>query len=275
MRIVRYRYQGQEHLGVENEDGDVIDTGLGDLRDLIELDPADRARLLHGTAVTPENLLAPVAQRCQVVYTGGNYRDHLAEVSHLINPKEPVYYPGLWASVIGPGENIVIPTSTTKTDYEVELAVVIGRTARRMTAADAWSYVFGFTVVNDVSARDVMEREQLQIMLCKSPDTFCPIGPRIVTRDEVGDIGGRRVTTHVNGEIRQDASTDDMVVGIPELLEFLTRTVTLFPGDVVTTGTPGGVGAFRTPPQFLQPGDVVTVAVEGIGELTNPLVAGW
>ena len=275
MKIVRFGYEGQVHLGVENDEGGVIDTGLGDLRDLIELDPADRARLLRRTAVTPEKLLAPVAQRCQVVYTGGNYRDHLAEVSHLINPKEPVFYPGLWASVIGPGEDIVIPSSTTKTDYEVELAVVIGRTARRIAAADAWSYVFGFTVVNDVSARDVMEREQLQIMLCKSPDTFCPIGPRIVTRDELGDVGGRRVTTHVNGDIRQDASTDDMVVGIPELLEFLTRTVTLFPGDVVTTGTPGGVGAFRTPPQFLQPGDVVTVAVEGIGELMNPLVAGW
>ena len=112
-------------------------------------------------------------------------------------------------------------------------------------------------------------------MLCKSPDTFCPIGPRIVTADEVGDLGGRRVTTHVNGDLRQDAGTDDMVVGVADLLEFLTRTVTLFPGDIVTTGTPGGVGAFRNPPEFLRPGDTVTVAVEGIGELTNPLVAGW
>ncbi len=278
MRIVRFRSEGRVGFGVENADGDVVDTGAADLREIIEsdlADPAVRRRLLAGPVVHPDRLLAPVAQRCQIIYTGGNYRDHLAEVSHLITPAEPVFYPGLWSAVTGPGDPIVIPEPGSKTDYEVELAIVIGRTARRLTAAEAWSHVFGFTVVNDVSARDVMEREQLQIMLCKSPDTFCPIGPRIVTRDELGDIGGRRVTTHVNGELRQDARTDDMVVAIPELLEFLTRTVTLFPGDLVTTGTPGGVGAFRTPPTFLRPGDTVTVAVEGVGELTNPLVAGW
>lgn len=278
MRFVRFLAGGRSGFGVETPDGGVVDTGITDLREIIDLDLTDRAtarRLLDGPTVHPERLLAPVADRCQIIYAGGNYRDHLAEVSHLITPAEPVFFPGLWSSVIGPGEPIVIPDVTSQTDYEVELAIVIGRTARHVTAADAWSHIFGFTVVNDVSARDVMRREALQIMLCKSPDTFCPIGPRIVTRDEAGDLAGRRVTTHVNGDLRQDASTDDMVVAIPELLEFLTRTVTLFPGDIVTTGTPGGVGAFRSPPEFLRPGDTVTVAVEGVGELTNSLVASW
>lgn len=278
MRFVRFLAGGRSGFGVETPDGGVVDTAITDLREIIDLDLTDRAtarRLLDGPAVHPERLLAPVADRCQIIYAGGNYRDHLAEVSHLITPAEPVFFPGLWSSVIGPGDPIVIPDVTSQTDYEVELAIVIGRTARHVTAADAWSHIFGFTVVNDVSARDVMRREALQIMLCKSPDTFCPIGPRIVTRDEAGDLAGRRVTTHVNGDLRQDASTDDMVVAIPELLEFLTRTVTLFPGDIVTTGTPGGVGAFRSPPEFLRPGDTVTVAVEGVGELTNSLVASW
>lgn len=278
MRLVRFLADGRSGFGVETPDGGVIDTGVTDLREIIGLDltdPSTARRLVGGPAVHPERLLAPVADRCQIIYAGGNYRGHLAEVSHLITPAEPVFFPGLWSSVIGPGDPIVIPDVTSKTDYEVELAIVIGRTARHVAPADAWSHIFGCTVVNDVSARDVMQREALQIMLCKSPDTFCPIGPRVVTRDEVGDLAGRRVTTHVNGDLRQDASTDDMVVAIPELLEFLTRTVTLFPGDIVTTGTPGGVGAFRSPPEFLRPGDTVTVAVEGVGELTNPLVAGW
>jgi 2-keto-4-pentenoate hydratase/2-oxohepta-3-ene-1,7-dioic acid hydratase in catechol pathway len=188
---------------------------------------------------------------------------------------EPVFFPGLWSAVIGPGQAIVIPEERTGTDYEAELSFVISKTAKNVAAEDAADYIFGYTMINDMSARDVLEREPHQVMLCKSPDTFCPVGPDVVTIDEVADLGGRRITTRVNGIIKQDAMTDDMLVKIPELLEFLTRTVTLSPGDVVTTGTPGGVGAFRNPPEYLSPGDVVTVAVEGIGELSNPLVAGW
>ena len=274
MRLVSYLAEGRARLGVRAEAG-ILDSGFADLRDYLERGYEVGVPLVTGGVVEPVRLLAPVAERCQVIYTGGNYRDHLAEVSHLIKPVEPVFFPGLWSAVIGPGDPIVIPSPDTKTDYEVELAVVISRTARKVAAEDAWSYVLGFTVVNDVSARDVMQREALQIMLCKSPDTFCPIGPEIVTLDEIEDLGGRAVTTRVNGVLKQNATTDDILVTIPELLEFLTRTVTLYPGDVLTTGTPGGVGAFRDPPEFLAPGDVVTVAVEGIGELSNPLVAGW
>ncbi len=279
MRFVKYLVDGLPHLGIRTAAG-IVDTGMSDLRNY--LDASDRevhrvADLVASTAsfVVPDRLLAPVAERCQVIFAGGNYAGHLAEVSHLITPKEPVFYPGLWSAIIGPGEPIVIAEERNTTDYEVELAVVISKTARNVTAEDVWDHIFGYTIVNDVSARDVMQREPLQVMLCKCPDTFCPIGPEIVTLDEIADINGRRITTRVNGVLKQNSKTDDMLVQIPELIEFLTRTVTLNPGDVITTGTPGGVGAFRDPPEFLRPGDVVTVAVEGIGELSNPIAAGW
>ena len=282
MKLVVFESAGERRLGALT-DGvtlGVVDLGLTDLRQYIAASPSERARIAEVAAARaevlhPTRLLAPVADHAQVILTGGNYGTHLAEVSHLITPQEPVFFPGLWSAIIGPGDDIRIPEERTETDYEVELAFVIGKTAHRVAAADAWDYVFGYTMVNDVSARDVMAREALQIMLCKSPDTFCPIGPWLVTADEVGDISGRRIYTTVNGVLKQDASTDQMVVKIPQLIEFLTKFVTLQPGDLVTTGTPGGVGAFRTPPEFLHPGDEVTVGVEGIGELTNSLVAGW
>jgi 2-keto-4-pentenoate hydratase/2-oxohepta-3-ene-1,7-dioic acid hydratase in catechol pathway len=280
MRFVKYRSTDGNKLGLRVANDMVVDTGFSDLREYLDASEAEKAsvaQLQHdpGHRVAPDQFLAPIADRCQIIYTGGNYASHLAEVSHMLVTVEPVFFPGLWSAVIGPGDAIVIPEERTGTDYEAELSFVISKTAKNVVLEDAWDYILGYTMINDVSARDVLVREPHQVMLCKSPDTFCPVGPDIVTTDEIADLGGRRITTTVNGVIKQDAMTDDMLVKIPELLEFLTRTVTLSPGDVVTTGTPGGVGAFRNPPEYLSPGDVVTVAVEGIGELSNPLVAGW
>jgi 2-keto-4-pentenoate hydratase/2-oxohepta-3-ene-1,7-dioic acid hydratase in catechol pathway len=138
-------------------------------------------------------------------------------------------------------------------------------------------YVFGYTLVNDVSAREVMARLRMQITLSKSPDTFCPLGPQIVTADEIPDPSSTplELTTTVNGVVKQRGSTTDMIFGIPELLEFLSQTVTLQPGDIISTGTPAGTGMGFSPPQFLQPGDEVTVAIDGLGELTNGVTAGW
>ena len=279
MRFVKYLANGSTHLGIRTDAG-IVDTGMADLRDYLQAEEPEVQRVADLVAATtsfvkPDRLLAPVAERCQVIFAGGNYASHLAEVAHLIAPKEPVFYPGLWSAVIGPDEPIVIAEERNNTDYEVELAVVISRTARNVKAENVWDHILGYTMVNDVSARDVMQREPLQVMLCKCPDTFCPIGPEIVTLEEIDDINGRLITTRVNGVLKQNSKTDEMLVKIPDLIEFLTRTVTLHPGDVVTTGTPGGVGAFRDPPEFLQPGDVVTVAIEGIGELSNPIAAGW
>ena len=176
--------------------------------------------------------------------------------------------------MIGPGDPIVIPRPETKTDYEVELAMVIGRTLKRASADTALDAVFGWTILHDVSARDVQFKD-MQITLGKNPDTFAPIGPEIVTRDELGDWSTLHLSTTLNGETMQDSPTSGMLFPPGRLLEFLTALVTLEPGDVVTTGSPSGVGCFRDPPVYMKPGDEVTVRVDRIGELTNPVVAGW
>jgi 2-keto-4-pentenoate hydratase/2-oxohepta-3-ene-1,7-dioic acid hydratase in catechol pathway len=176
--------------------------------------------------------------------------------------------------VIGPGEPIVIPRENTETDYEVELAMVIGRPAKRLDAGSALDAVFGWTILDDVSARNVQFKEN-QITLGKGPDTFCPLGPEVVTADELGDWESLHVSTTLNGETMQSSPTSEMVFAPPVLLAFLTALVTLEPGDVVSTGTPAGVGCFRHPPVYLRPGDEVIVSVDRIGDLTNPVVAGW
>ena len=181
----------------------------------------------------------------------------------------------LWSAVIGPDEAIEIPDAETQADYEVELAVVIGNTARRLTIGNAMDHVFGYTVLNDVSARDVMVRNRLQITLSKSPDTFCPVGPQVVTRDEIADPYNLEIATYLNGDVRQHSNTAQMMVRIPELLSALTRKITLRPGDLVTTGTPGGVGFFRQPQEFMKPGDVITASIAEVGNLTNRVVKGW
>jgi 2-keto-4-pentenoate hydratase/2-oxohepta-3-ene-1,7-dioic acid hydratase in catechol pathway len=168
----------------------------------------------------------------------------------------------------------VIPRERTLTDYEVELALVIGRGGRRIAEADALEHVFGWTVLNDVSARDVQFKE-MQITLGKNPDTFSPIGPEIVTADELGDWSTLRVSSRLNGRVMQDAPTSEMLFSPARLIAFLTELITLEPGDVVTTGSPAGVGCFRDPPVYLQPGDEITVSVDRIGDLTNPVEAGW
>jgi 2,4-didehydro-3-deoxy-L-rhamnonate hydrolase len=186
-----------------------------------------------------------------------------------------VFMPYLWGAVIGPEDDIVIPTEDTQTDYEVELSVVIGQTARGLTEETAMDAVFGFTIVNDVSAREVMVREKMQVMLSKSVDTFLPVGPHVVTKDEIGDLYDLQIATYLNGQLRQHSSTGLMTVRVPALLAAITRTVTLHPGDIVTTGTPGGVGFFRDPPEFMQPGDTIVAEVEHVGRLTNRVVRGW
>jgi 2-keto-4-pentenoate hydratase/2-oxohepta-3-ene-1,7-dioic acid hydratase in catechol pathway len=209
-----------------------------------------------------------------MLFCGMNYKNHVEENPEAKIPNEPFIFSKFPSTVIGSGEPIAIPKTVTETDYEVELAFIVGHTARRVLAAQAMDYIFGYTVLNDVSARDVQFKDA-QITMGKNPDTFCPMGPELVTRDEIQDPHQLHLTSRVNGEIRQSSSTSEMIFRIDELIEFLTSTVTLYPGDVVSTGTPAGVGAFRRPPVWLRPGDEVTVEVDKVGQLTNPVVAGW
>jgi len=277
MRLVRYERNGKQGVGAAVEGG-IVETPWSSFEELFaEADPlaAVQALQLDESAFQPDRLLPPVVDRCQIIGTGGNYADHAEEAKENIQVSEPVFMSVLWGSVIGPDDAIVIPTDDTQTDYEVEFSVVIGKKARGLTRDNAMDYVFGYTVFNDVSAREVMVRERYQIMLSKSPDTFSPIGPHVVTKDEVPDPYALDIATYLNGEIRQHSNTGLMTAKIPQLLEALTRTVTLHPGDVMTTGTPGGVGFFRKPQEFMKDGDVITASVEGVGDLSNRVIAGW
>jgi 2-keto-4-pentenoate hydratase/2-oxohepta-3-ene-1,7-dioic acid hydratase in catechol pathway len=270
---------GVTSVGVQLEDG-VLPTGYADIRDLIEAGPPEMDRLREhaghsGELVRPAAILAPVSSRAQLLYAGGNYADHLAETG--LHPTQPVFFGKLRSAVIGPGQPIRISSPRTQADWEAELCIVFAKPAFRVPAERAFDYIFGYTMANDVSARDVMAAEPMQTTLCKCPDTFAPIGPHIITADDVPDVNttALEISTRVNGVYKQKATTDTMIYSIPELVEFLTRTVTMQPGDIMSTGTCGGTGVGRHPQEFMHPGDEVTVGVSGVGYLTNPVVAGW
>jgi len=218
-------------------------------------------------------LLAPV-EPTTIIGIGLNYRKHAEETNAKLPAHPVVFYKGL-RSLIGPEDAIVLPRAlrSDKVDYECELAFVIGRDARNVKAADALDYVLGFTAANDVSARDWQkEWGGGQWSRAKSFDTFCPAGPVLVTPDELPNYDNLRISTRVNGETLQDSNTNDLIFTVPELIEFLSGSTTLPAGTLVLTGTPHGVGMARTPPRWLQPGDVVEVEIEGIGLLRNPVI---
>jgi len=210
----------------------------------------------------------PVAEPRKVVCVGLNYRDHAEEGDNPI-PDEPVLFSKFPTSVNGPGGTIAWDPDLTETvDYEAELVAVIGTEAREVDVDEAEEYVAGYTVGNDVSARDIQHGDG-QWVRGKSLDTFAPIGPDVVTPDEVGDVEDLGIWTEVNGERLQDSSTGELIFGIDELVSFCSRAFTLQPGDLLFTGTPPGVGVYREPPVLLEDGDTVTVGIEGLGELTN------
>jgi len=216
--------------------------------------------------------LGPPLRPGKIVAVGLNYRTH-ADESGVEAPASPLIFAKFPSSVTGPSAPIVIdPALTERVDWEVELAVVVGRRMRHVDEADALDHVFGYTVANDVSARDVQFADG-QWTRAKSFDSFCPLGPVVVTPDELGPVDDLRLTTRVNGELMQDDTTASMIFGVPELLAFCSRSFTLEPGDVVLTGTPDGCGEFMDPRRSLAPGDVVEVSIEGIGALRNQVVA--
>jgi 2-keto-4-pentenoate hydratase/2-oxohepta-3-ene-1,7-dioic acid hydratase in catechol pathway len=218
---------------------------------------------------TDHELAAPLRPP-KVVAIGLNYLDHVRETG-MDPPPAPLVFSKWPSSVIGPDEPIVIdPAVTKRVDWEVELAVVIGRRLRRVPVDESFDAVFGYTVANDVSARDVQFGDG-QWVRGKSLDTFCPLGPVVVTADEIEDPQSLGLRTRVNGELVQDSSTSEMVFGVAELVSYCSHSFTLEPGDVILTGTPWGCGEFMDPPRSLAPGDVVEVEVDGIGTLRNPV----
>lgn len=226
----------------------------------VESFPLDRVKL-H----------APIPNPPRVFAIGLNYRDHAKE-SGMEIPTTPVVFFKMSTAVIGPGETIILPKNSTQPDYEAEFAFVIGKGGYRIPASAWREHVFGYTMVNDVSARDV-QFSTSQWSLSKSFPTFCPLGPAVVSADEIADPHALDVSLSIDGETLQHSNTCELIFKIPDLIEYLSSITPLLPGDVVSTGTPYGVGLGRNPKRWLKPGETVTVSIQGLGSLTNPVAA--
>ncbi|HEV8054843.1 MAG: fumarylacetoacetate hydrolase family protein [Chloroflexi bacterium] len=283
MRLLSFVEENAELLGVERGGGvlpaSMLDPSIGTMEDLLR-DPGAVAGLRRAADVAADRferdgrgldglaLLAPIPQPGKVVAIGLNYRDHAAEQGVEL-PSEPLIFAKFPSSVVGPGAEIRWdPELATEVDYEAELGVVIGRRARRVEEIDALNFVLGYTCVNDVSARNLQFGDR-QWTRGKSLDTFCPLGPVLVTADELPDPQALVIRCALNGEVLQASSTAQMVFGVAALVSHCSQSFTLEPGDVIATGTPAGVGVFRTPPRLLADGDEVVVEIEGIGRLVN------
>lgn len=241
-----------------------IDAGLGALRAAVD----EAAISRDGTPLSSLRLAAPVPRPGKVVAIGRNYPDHTQEQG-ATPPPEPLIFAKFTTAVVGPGDEIRWdPSLTDQVDWEAELAVVIGRTARRVSEDEALDHVLGYTCLDDVSARDLQFGDK-QWVRGKSLDTFCPIGPQIVTLDEIADPMDLGISCVVNGETVQEDRTSNMFYGVRRLISHCSNAFTLEPGDVIATGTPGGVGVFRDPPRFLHDGDVVQIVIDGVGILEN------
>jgi 2-keto-4-pentenoate hydratase/2-oxohepta-3-ene-1,7-dioic acid hydratase in catechol pathway len=224
-----------------------------------------------GTDLSRIQLLAPVPRPPKFICVGLNYRDHAIE-SGMPIPERPTVFSKFSSCVIGPGAPIVLPRNSVQPDYEAEFAFVIGKGGRHIRAENWRDHVFGYTIVNDVSARD-FQMATSQWLMGKTFDTFGPMGPWLVSADEIPDPHSLDITLIIGGETLQSSNTRELIFKIPDLIAYISSVVTLEPGDIVSTGTPSGVGFARKPPRYLKPGDEVVIRIDGIGELRNPVVA--
>jgi 2-keto-4-pentenoate hydratase/2-oxohepta-3-ene-1,7-dioic acid hydratase in catechol pathway len=269
MRLVTFQAQGGSTPEAGIVAGDQV-IGLG--QDMLSVIATGTLPVLAGPRydLASIKLLAPIPRPPKFICVGMNYRDHAREAGVEI-PSIPTIFSKFSNVVIGPGAPIVLPKNSTRPDYEAEFAFVIGRGGRHIPAARALDHVFGYTIVNDVSARD-HQTTTSQWLISKSFDTFAPMGPWIVTRDEIADPHALDLSLEIGGDVLQHSNTRELVFGVPALIEYISSVVTLEPGDIVATGTPSGVGFARKPPRYLRPGDEVIIRIQGIGELRNPVI---
>ena len=267
MKLLRYEIDGAAHVGVLR--GAAIQRLAADDMRALMTDAADEgATETAGVDALKEARILPPLQPGKILAIGRNYAEHARELDNEV-PGEPLVFAVMPSAVIGPGDVIEWEADmTAQVDWEGELAVVIGKRARRVSQEDALDYVFGYTIANDVSARDLQTRDK-QWTRAKGLDTFCPLGPVLVARAAIPDPQDLRIVTTVDGELKQDGSTADMIFSVRHLIVYLSRAFTLNPGDIILTGTPSGVGKAQDPPQFLGEGSVVSIEIEGIGTLTN------
>jgi 2-keto-4-pentenoate hydratase/2-oxohepta-3-ene-1,7-dioic acid hydratase in catechol pathway len=286
MKLASVEHRGKASIGVVDPDSRTVHIiGPLDMIDLIGgFESASDRFKPNGVVVGFDDLrfLAPIPRPSRNIFcVGKNYREHALEFSKsgyeagAIKGAEIDEYPAVFTKpascVVGAGASVEThPLVTSSVDYEGELAVIIGRGGRGIKRQDALSHVFGYTIVNDVTARD-RQKNHKQWFLGKSLDTFCPMGPWITTSDEV-DVGNLAISTWVNKELRQNANTQDLIFDVPSLIETISAGLTLVPGDIIATGTPAGVGIGLSPPTFLKSGDLVEIEIEGLGRLSNPFV---
>ena len=282
MKLIRFGEAGREKPGVILADGRRIDAsgfgqdydeaffggdGLARLAAWIERDGA-RAPMVGADI----RLGPPLTRPSKIICVGLNYRDHAKE-SGMALPPEPVIFFKATSAIVGPNDDVVIPKGSTKTDWEVELAIVIGKRANYVTEADAPAHVAGYVLHNDYSERVFQLERSGQWVKGKSCDTFAPLGPFIATPDEIGDVHDLPMWLTVNGERKQNGTTRDLVFNVPTLVSYISQFMSLLPGDIISTGTPAGVAMGHTPPRFLQPGDVVELGIEGLGSSRQQLRA--
>ncbi len=284
MKLVTFSQNGGARLGALKDEQTIVDLNQADSRlpaDMLAFLEAGEAALQMAKAaiagaketipLASVKLHAPIPKPGKILCIGLNYSDHAAESGQPL-PDFPIVFAKYANTVISTGEAIVLPHVTDQVDYEAELGFVIGKRGRYISEEDALSYVAGYLPINDVSARDYQSRTS-QWTMGKTFDTFAPMGPALVTADEIPDPHNLSIKLTIGSDVLQDSSTSKLIFGIPQLVASLSEVMTLEPGDVVSTGTPPGVGAARKPPRFLKVGDVVSVIIEGLGTLTNPVVA--
>ncbi|XP_068746129.1 oxaloacetate tautomerase fahd2, mitochondrial-like [Montipora capricornis] len=283
MRLIQFVEGGKQRVGVETSDGgDVVDVCAGDnsiptdMRSFLE-GGEEMINKAQGVVNNGQHVLkradirlkAPIYNPNKIICIGMNYVDHCTEQNYPL-PKEPILFSKFNNAIADPGAPIIYPDETEQLDFEVELAFIIGKTGKKIKESEAMEYVAGYTVVHDVSARDwQLKKNGGQWLIGKTFDSFCPIGPAIVTKDSLSDPHKLGIRCRVNGETMQNSSTENLVFKTEALVSFISRFVTLTPGDVVITGTPPGVGCFRKPPFYLKRGDVVECEIDEIGCISN------
>jgi 2-keto-4-pentenoate hydratase/2-oxohepta-3-ene-1,7-dioic acid hydratase in catechol pathway len=274
VRLATYELDGAVACGIVR--GDRIVPLLGEsVKGTLERGPDHWRKVAagasgEGIALDEVKLLPPVPDPDKILCIGLNYRDH-AEETGMPAPPAPIVFAKFRNSLVGAGDPIVLPEASEAVDYEAELAVVIGQRCRSVDVADALDYVAGVMAFNDVSARD-LQMQTGQWTMGKAIDTFAPCGPSLVFMDEIEDLQDLRVEARVNGETVQSGTTASMIFTVAEIIAFISRVMTLEPGDIIATGTPAGVGFARTPPLFIKPDDVVEIEIENVGLLANPVV---
>ena len=282
MKLIRYGNPGAEKPGLILEDGSRIDTstfvqdydesflsndGLKQLADWLSNNQSSAASIPDDARLGP-----PIARPSKIVCIGLNYIDHAKEAG-LDAPEEPVIFFKATSALVGPNDDMIIPPGSEATDWEVELAIVMEKRASYVSEADAMDYVAGFTLHNDYSERDYQIRRGGQWVKGKSCDTFAPVGPFLATKDEIADVHNLDMWLKVNGEFKQQGSTSNMIFNVPTIVSYVSQFMTLLPGDIISTGTPAGVGLGFDPPQYLAPGDVVELGIAGLGSSAQRAVA--